>query len=236
MKDAHSHSRRQIGFTLIELLVVIAIIGILASLGLTAIVKGATRAKLLRARSDMVLLAASIKAYETEYGRFPVARSTEQLAADTNGDITFGPPGIGALPGSEVMIILMDLDRPPNAGHARNPHKRISTFGAMVTGTEPGVSSSDFVYRDPWGNPYVVTLDLNNDHKCHDAIYSKRSVSGPTGSVGLNALTNSKDPTGASDDFESATSFMIWSLGPDRSFDTTRADQGVNKDNILLWP
>ncbi len=27
----------------------------------------------------------------------------------------------------------------------------------------------DDVLRDPWGSPYIVTLDLNDDQKCYDA-------------------------------------------------------------------
>jgi hypothetical protein len=34
----------------------------------------------------------------------------------------------------------------------------------------PGVGT-DLVYRDPWGNPYIITMDLNYDEMCKDAFY-----------------------------------------------------------------
>ena len=34
----------------------------------------------------------------------------------------------------------------------------------------PGVGP-DGVYRDPWGNPYIITVDLNYDDKARDAFY-----------------------------------------------------------------
>jgi len=32
----------------------------------------------------------------------------------------------------------------------------------------PGIGP-DNILRDPWGSPYINTLDLNYDHKCYDA-------------------------------------------------------------------
>ena len=45
----------------------------------------------------------------------------------------------------------------------KNP-QRISFLNAKLTGdvTSPGVGT-DYVYRDPWGNPYIITLDANYD-------------------------------------------------------------------------
>jgi hypothetical protein len=33
------------------------------------------------------------------------------------------------------------------------------------------------VFRDPWGNPYIITVDLDDDNKCKDAF--SRNVGGP---------------------------------------------------------
>jgi hypothetical protein len=40
----------------------------------------------------------------------------------------------------------------------------------QLTPFRPGVGT-DLVYRDPWGNPYIITLDLNYDEKARDACY-----------------------------------------------------------------
>src|SRR5688572_23311180 len=68
---------------------------------------------------------------------------------------------------SEVVAIVMDIEKfgdgtpTVNAGHARNPERR-SYLSPRQTGssTSPGFGA-DGVYRDPWGNPYVISLDMN---------------------------------------------------------------------------
>ena len=68
----------------------------------------------------------------------------------------------------------------------------------------------DYVYRDPWGNPYVITLDLNHDRVCRDAYYG--NIQGQ---------------------------MAIWSTGPDGhvepTFDSANPSKGYNKDNIKSW-
>ena len=61
----------------------------------------------------------------------------------------------------------------------------------------PGVGN-DLVYRDPWGNPYVITMDLNYDEQCQDAFYSLNMVSSSSpgnANSGINGLIN-PDGTG----------------------------------------
>ena len=38
-------------------------------------------------------------------------------------------------------------------------------------------SARMLVYRDPWGNPYIITMDLNYDEQCQDAFYCQQAVS-----------------------------------------------------------
>jgi hypothetical protein len=104
----------------------------------------------------------------------------------------------------------------------------------QVAGTIHGVSTSDWMFRDPWGNPYIVTIDLNDDGKCLDALYRKATVSrNPNNPAnGLFGLTN---PSGSGDNYEYNGPVMIWSMGPDGEADSGQANQGVNKDNILSW-
>jgi prepilin-type N-terminal cleavage/methylation domain-containing protein len=149
---------------------------------------------------------------------------------------------------AEVMIILRDMERfrdgtlTINQGHALNPQK-ISFLNAKEVdrvnkpGNEsfrvPGIGP-DAVYRDPWGNPYIITIDLNYDKQCRDGFYCQDSVSASGSAAGFNGLF--RPPSGGPNTFESRNDVMVWSLGPDGMANfQQKANAGVNKDNILSW-
>ena len=238
-------SRRPRAFTLVELLVVISIIAVLAGLLLPVLAGMKKKAKIVLARSEMSNLATAIKAYEAEYNRFPMSKNTETLAmtgspaVSLNGDVTIGlPNGLALGDNSEVIKILLDIDDSlapisVNPKHARNPRNAVFFHGKQVSDqTLPGIGP-DYVFRDPWGMPYIITMDLNDDNKCTDLWYGTQTVSqGPSG-VGLNGLIG----TGGNPAFYQLNgSVMIWSFGPDKNADPTKpANGGVNKDNILSW-
>ncbi len=140
---------------------------------------------------------------------------------------------------AEVIAILMDLESYPNGmptvnqGHVKNTtHTKFLNAQFANDTKSPGVGI-DGVYRDPWGNPYIITLDLNNDEKTRDDFYCRQMVSQQNGQTGYNGLFNSRDPNGGSGDFEENAPVEVWSAGPDRMVDPNgSANSGVNKDNI----
>ncbi|MFZ4598404.1 MAG: type II secretion system protein, partial [Terrimicrobiaceae bacterium] len=67
-------------FTLIELLIVIAIIGILMSLLFPAVNSAIDAARKAQAKNDVVQIATAVTAFETEYGRLPVATTSVNVA------------------------------------------------------------------------------------------------------------------------------------------------------------
>lgn len=192
----------------------------------------------------------------------PAAQLAAEQGLDNDFDVTYGgmfvtpagstPIAIGTMSGSyvltnsEVIAILMDITNYPgtglptiNNGHLKNP-KQTKFLTAKMSGYDPsqpgaplGGVDKNLVYRDPWGNPYLISMDLNYDDQCNDWMYSKTAVSQQNGNAGFNGLA---DPDGKLDNFQFHGKVMVWSAGPDGKVDPKGpANVGVNKDNILSW-
>src|SRR5207248_277418 len=124
-----------------------------------------------------------------------------------------------------------------NLGHLKNTKQKIYLSSVpMVDSTNLSGLGPDLVFRDPWGSPYIISLDLNYDENCRDTTYRNSKVSKDKGATGFNGLLNSSDTNGVSDDFQYRGGIMIWSKGPDRNSDTNSpANVSPNRDNILSW-
>lgn len=256
-------SRANNGFTLVELLVVIAIIGILAAMVLPVIKTIKEKEQITRARMQIAQIVTAVQEFEGTTGRFPVSRNAINSLANSGDDFTFGgiykspstPPwsvqasGSYTADNSEVMAVLLNLEKFGNGSNTINQGQVINTekrsfLPVKMSGdtSSPGIGL-DGVYRDPWGNPYIITIDLNHDEKTRDAFYEDPLVSAdPNNSnVGLNGLIQTTSPTGSSV-FEVNSPVMVWSAGPDKMIDPNlggslsgRANKGANKDNVLSW-
>jgi prepilin-type N-terminal cleavage/methylation domain-containing protein len=147
---------------------------------------------------------------------------------------------------AEVMAALLDVESWPASGtptinknHVKNPNKT-TYLEAHMSGntTSPGVGT-DGTYRDPWGNPYIITIDLNYDEKARDAFYRNPLVSADlsdTGALkrGLNGLV--PKVVGGATVYEANSPVIVWSAGPDKMIDpASPANKGANKDNVVSW-
>jgi type II secretory pathway pseudopilin PulG len=235
--------------TLVAVLVILLAIGFLAALLLPA-VHSRPPPNLRRARVQAALIAQAIESYHSTYDSYPVSEQALQVAKAATDDFTFGGqalervlgPGPWSRNNAEVVAILLDQEYDPrgnptvNKEHARNPQKIIFLAAHMVAEPSQSGVGPDLVYRDPWGSPYIISLDLNGDGKCRDALYGRKTVSQLTGSGGSNGLVEAKDDGGQGFDYQFNGGVMVWSLGPDRKADANRpANVAPNADNILSW-
>jgi hypothetical protein len=152
---------------------------------------------------------------------------------------------------SELMAILMDIDNfsgalTRNTNHVMNTQKTKYLNARMSDSIKAAGVGPDGVYRDPWKNPYIITIDANSDDKARDAFYRLQVVAGdPSDSTipprGLNGLLPAK-PNGnllqqnGNAVYEVNQQAAAWSAGPDGFVDPAiPGNRGVNKDNVLSW-
>ena len=186
-----------------------------------------------KARIEMSALLQAIESYHAVYGHMPVSPAV--LHAAQSGSFTYGalipspklPSPIGTLVGgqvvlnSELIAVLMDVTNYPgnpgqatiNTNHWLNPQQTKFLNANLVSETSSSGVGPDLVYRDPWGTPYVITLNLSEANQCQDVFYG-RPVLPPT----------------------THTQVMVWSAGPDKKINTS-APRGLaeNKDNVVSW-
>jgi prepilin-type N-terminal cleavage/methylation domain-containing protein len=253
-----------VAFTLVEMLVVIAIIAILAAMILPAIQGAQKAAKVKKAQMEINDIKNAIIRYDTDYHSYPVSGDVRSITSSKKEDFTYfdGNTNMNLLginnpaferPNSEVIAILMDWTNTPlatspvlvtnaNVNHQKNPQQNKylnpSMSGYAGAGIPlPGVDAS-LIYRDPWGRPYVISMDLNYDEQCWDGAYRAQQVSQESGVNGHYGLHNSIDGSGNGNHFSLNGGVMVWSAGPDQKFDFQNgvpANTGVNKDNVLSW-
>ena len=247
------------GFTLVELLVVIGIISILAAMLLPALSGAKDSAKKAQAKTEMQNIVAAVTQYNAEYSRFPIPPQISKTLTAASPDYTFGTmhmtgsrarllknnkgenlpkiasPGRIQVSNAELVAILQDVEafrngRPTsNRNHKMNSRKVMFLNAKNVTDSQPGVGL-DGVYRDPWGNPYIVSVDGNYDGKVIDVFYGRAGVSAGGEGEGLNGLVKAKGG------YQANSPVLVWSFGSDGLASTDeKANTGVNDDNILSW-
>jgi prepilin-type N-terminal cleavage/methylation domain-containing protein len=201
-------------FTLIELLVVIGIIAILAGLLLPAVNKIKTMARKTQAKAQIKALEIAIKTYESTYGVLPwgggadiewqdLKTTTEATGESSGNDDDEYDTLLQILTQVNISGAECDADNMKTAGNSRQI-KFLDTPKNFETKS----------YVDPWGNRFVIALDLDYDN---DVTVG----TAPPASPSPTTTTQNKN-------------IAIYSFGPDKT-DDNGVTTGSGNDDIVSW-
>lgn len=144
-----THFSSSAGFTLIELLVVVTILGILMSLAVNGAGAIRNQARAAQARNDCTGVSTAIRAFYTDYSRYPVV-----LSKSDNAPYEPQPEASG---NSEVVKALMGVDT------TINPRGTVYYEGKMAkpSSNELWVGGvHDGGLFDPWGYTYGICMNV----------------------------------------------------------------------------
>jgi prepilin-type N-terminal cleavage/methylation domain-containing protein len=151
--------RARRGFTLIELLTVIAIIAILAGLLFPAISSSLRKAEAAKARTLVSTLSVALRAYYTEYGKWPITdsavlTSTNKFVALLRGENVNGTVEGMTLLGNPRRIVFLE----------------VKTDDLKVSGTTTNLV-------DAWGTPLYFRIDHDYDNTVANPLTGSGSIS-----------------------------------------------------------
>ena len=166
-------------FTLVELLVVCAIVIILAGLILNTVFAANKHARITRAKSEMASMVLAFRNAEQIYGSKVDAANNSfnghaALVATSkaeNDTWVFGVPesisGSEPHPGSvdAYDALIAELTVPEDSDLTAlniNTQKRVLLEPREAYNPADGYTTQvDKLWRDPWGNPYVIAINVN---------------------------------------------------------------------------
>jgi prepilin-type N-terminal cleavage/methylation domain-containing protein len=155
-------------FTLTEVLTVIAIIGILEAITTPVVIMSRDRGRVAQAQGDITAIVTALKQMDSDYHR----------VLDKNGKIggksVSATSGVAKVDGDAYDAMIAELSAPKSGGLTVSVNKRKKIYLDPRKEFDPSkdynkvdadsnIDNKAALYRDPWGNPYVVYIKVARD-------------------------------------------------------------------------
>ncbi len=201
MKRVSPHSYFIAAFTLVELLTVIAIIAILMGLLFPAISAVKENGRKVQAKNDVMQIVTAVKAYNTEYGKYPAVEDSNS-SNNSEEEAAVGDPAAEIQVNNNALFnTLRALPDGLNTNHKYNPRRVVFFEGKSVANpaqpragfVEKGADDMKGCFYDPWGKQYNVVLDSNYDNQVSVKKYYSDVKEDESPRVGVVAFALGKD-------------------------------------------
>jgi prepilin-type N-terminal cleavage/methylation domain-containing protein len=193
--------QRAAAFTLIELLVVIVIIAVLMGLAFPVFQGVQNQARKTQAKNDLTQIVTAVNAFYTEYGKYPVP------AGNSDDGYVIGGSGTS---GGAVFTSLRGLDL------ALNPRAIVFISPPDAkdqTNSRSGINTANGQFYDPWGTPYVISIDANYDNQVPNP-YGANNGAGPD---------------------KIRQGVISWSIGKDKDIGKAGDGKFTSSDDVISW-
>ena len=159
-------------FTLTEVLTVIAIIGILAAITAPVVIMSRDRGRVAQAQGDITAITTALKQLEADYHK---VIGTGNKFGNTDTGITVTSE-VATVTGNGYDAMIAELSAPKNSGLTVSVNKRKKIYLDPKKEFDPSqdynavdasnnIDNKAALYRDPWGNPYVVYIKVTRDEQ-----------------------------------------------------------------------
>ena len=206
-------------FTLVELLVVVGIIAILAGLLTPAVIGAQQQGRITQARSDMATILMALKGLDGTYGTYgkmvtgDYKMGNKTWSTDSFSGSVKNAKLVGPSNKDDYYAFIAELSDPSNGSLTVSVNKRKMKFLDPKPEYNPGVAydnaaNQPHLWLDPWGNPYVILVNVDYTDQIVDPTDNAKLVSGKA---------------------------VAFSYGPDGEADVGTPGDDKNKDNVCSW-